>query len=321
MPKICYKTKRFSPVALDAIAKINRVVADMQRQGFVITLRQLYYQFVANDLFPDSMKWKNVGNNKWVRDENGTKNAEPNYKWIGDVLSDGRMAGLIDWNAIEDRTRVLKQQSHWDGPKDIIDVVAKQFRIDKWADQPFIVEVWVEKDALVNIVETAARRQDVSYFSCRGYTSQSALWEAGQRLLGYMDSGKTPIILHLGDHDPSGKDMTRDIMDRLEVFCGGPVEVRRLALNMDQIDQYSPPPNPTKITDSRAKKYIDEFGMECWELDALRPAVLMQIIEDEIDQIRDIDLWDAKVEEETKHRDLLGKCSKRWTDVVTMLEQ
>ena len=206
-------------------------------------------------------------------------------------------------------------------PADIVDACARQFRVDKWAGQPRRVEVWIEKDALVGVIEGICNELDVAYFSCRGYTSQSEMWSAAMRLKAYRDGGQEPIILHLGDHDPSGKDMTRDITDRLSEFSYGDIEVNRLALNMPQVEQFNPPPNPAKITDSRAKAYIDEFGAESWELDALEPAVIAQLIRDNVYAHRDAALWDAKVAEEETARKQLTKVSDNWEEITENLPE
>lgn len=92
--------------------------------------------------------------------------------------------------------------------------------------------------------------------------------------------------------------MTRDNMDRLWLLSGMQVEVRRLALNMDQIDEYDPPPNPAKLTDSRCDDYIKKFGRSSWELDALEPSVLRDLIAHEVDDMRDFDVWKVAVEKE-----------------------
>jgi hypothetical protein len=319
MPKICYIDKKFNPEHLKLIGTVNGIISDYRAQGYDLTLRQVYYQLVAHDLFPDDRKFTWTGS-KWVRDPDGTKNADPNYKWLGGIIDDGRLAGLIDWQAIIDRTRNLKALSHWDEPSDIIQSAAESFRIDKWKDQESRVEVWVEKDALVGVVGQVCDRWDVPYFSCRGYTSSSEMWVASQRLARYKRQNQVPTIIHLGDHDPSGKDMTRDIDDRLALFMGG-LEVNRIALNMDQIEQYDPPPNPAKITDSRAKRYIEEFGDESWELDALEPSVIDALIDEQIQQIIDIDLWEEVCEAEEKERQHLGLAASRWAEVVTMLDK
>jgi hypothetical protein len=206
------------------------------------------------------------------------------------------MAGLIDWYSIEDRTRALAGRSHWDEPEDILSASASSFYVDHWKDQPFRIEVWIEKKALEGVFARVCRKWDIDYFSCIGYTSQSAMWNAAERLRRYARDGQTPLILHFGDHDPSGIDMTRDIVDRMETFNAFSVRLDRLALNMDQVDEYSPPPNPAKTTDSRFDGYIATYGEESWELDALEPKVLEAIVEDAVQNHIDWDAWDEAEE-------------------------
>lgn len=297
MPKICYIEKKFNPEHLRLIDLANSIITSYHAQGYDLTLRQVYYQMVARDEIPNTMQ---------------------SYKRLGSIIDDGRLAGLIDWTAIVDRTRELRSLSHWETPADIIVSASHSYHIDKWKDQESRVEVWVEKDALVGVIGQVCDRWDVPYFSCRGYTSSSEMWLASQRLKRHSRNGQTPSIIHLGDHDPSGKDMTRDIDDRLTLFMGG-LEVNRIALNMDQIEQYDPPPNPAKITDSRATKYIAEYGNESWELDALEPSVIDALIDEQIQQIIDIDLWEEASEAEEKERQHLGLAAERWDEVVTML--
>jgi len=299
MPKIKYIHKNLGAPKLAVISKANEIIEEYRRQGFELTLRQLYYQFVARDLIPNNQK---------------------EYDNLGAAIADGRMCGLVDWEAIIDRTRNLKSVAHWTDPAEIMDVVAKQFRVDKWDNQPFRPEVWIEKDAVAGVIEGVCEELDVPYFSCRGYTSLSEMWAGAMRMKHHIRDGQTPIILHFGDHDPSGKDMTRDITDRLKTFMGG-LEVRRLALNFDQIEQYDPPPNPTKLTDSRAPAYVAEFGHESWELDALEPRVIVQLVRDAIMSFRDPDKWEERVDSEDKDRELLGRASQRWNDVVELLEE
>jgi hypothetical protein len=319
VPKIKYKDISLGLTALAMVKAVNRIIADYQAQGYMLTLRQVYYQLVAHDLFPEDRKWRWTGT-KWIRDENGTKNAEPNYKWLGSIVNDGRLAGLIDWSAIEDRTRELRGLSHWTSPSEIIEAVARQFHIDMWEGQKFQPEVWVEKDALVGVIERVCNELDVPHFSCRGYTSQSEMWAGAMRLRDYAKWKKRiPFIFHLGDHDPSGKDMTRDIEDRLEMFMGG-VKLERLALNMDQIEQYDPPPNPAKLTDSRCGGYIAEFGNESWELDALEPAVITELIRAAVNQLINKKAWKKKKAELEEHRRLLKAASDRWEEVTELLE-
>jgi hypothetical protein len=222
---------------------------------------------------------------------------------------------MIDWDAITDRTRNLRSLSHWDTPGDIIHSAAKSYHIDRWKNQDYRIEVWIEKDALVGVIEGVCQELDIPYFSCRGYTSQSEMWGAAQRLLHYIRNNQTPLVLHLGDHDPSGEDMTRDIIDRLKMFTESNFDLERLALNMDQVEMYNPPPNPAKITDSRATAYIAEYGDESWELDALEPTVIADLIRDAVGQVIDQDAWDDASTKESRGRDLLDLAAAKWSSV------
>ena len=145
------------------------------------------------------------------------------------------------------------------------------------------------------------------------------MWRAGQRLLKHRKSGQTPIIFHLGDHDPSGMDMTRDITDRLEMFTNHDLEISRRALNMDQIEEFNPPPNPAKITDSRAEAYIAQFGYESWELDALAPRTIVNLVRDAIVAIRDEDEWNLSHANEANGREELQLVSDGWDSAVDHL--
>lgn len=303
-PRIAYVGRDFRPDSLDVIAQAEAICAAYAQQGFDLTLRQLYYQFVSRDLIP---------------------NTDRSYKRLGSIVNDARLAGLLDWNYIVDRTRNVRSLSHWNDPPEIVRAVSNQFRHDKWADQPCRPEVWIEKDALVGVIEGVCQANDVAYFSCRGYTSQSEVWGAAQRLGQYMVKDQQPVILHLGDHDPSGIDMSRDIEDRLRLFLDGDgfdpddLEVRRLALNMDQVRQYDPPPNPAKLTDARAKGYIARHGASSWELDALEPTVLAALIQDAIHDVRAADLWTGAVAREEREREVLVAAAERWDEVAEFL--
>jgi hypothetical protein len=294
MPRIQYTEFRFSASTLAVIEQANTIAETYMRQGYNLTLRQLYYQFVSRGLIANKIQ---------------------EYKRLGSIINDARLAGLLDWNYITDRTRNLKSLGHWSEPGEIISSAAYSYRIDKWHGQQYRPEVWVEKEALADVVERACNPLDVPFFSCRGYVSQSEMWGAAQRLERYQKAGQVPVIVHLGDHDPSGIDMTRDITDRLQLFMGG-LEVQRIALNRDQIDEYSPPPNPAKTTDSRYAKYIVLHGDESWELDALEPSVLDDLITSTVISLRDGDAWEAAVKEEELARTHLRQVSKRWPDVT-----
>lgn len=306
MPRIRYIDKKFNRSSKVIIAHANEIIQEYTAAGYQLTLRQLYYQFVARDLL---------------------KNLQKNYHRLGSIINDARLAGLIDWNAIEDRTRNLRALPFWASPSEIIQSAAYGFRVDLWEGQSTVVEVWIEKDALVGVIERPCQRYNAPYFSCRGYTSQSEMWGAAQRMITrYKVDGQRTVVLHFGDHDPSGLDMTRDITDRIGLFTGahgaaGCFELRRLALNMAQVEEFTPPPNPAKPSDARFVNYQAEFGDECWELDALEPRVIEALVTEEIEAIIDVDLFEEKREAQEKDREVLTLAARHWAAVATGLRE
>ena len=301
MAKIAYIQKKFSYRTKSIITTASAIIEEYQKQGFTLTLRQLFYQFVARGYL---------------------ENTERSYQRLGGIISDGRRAGLLDWESIEDRTRFVRDLSHWENPSGIIRSAWKSFRLSMWEEQAFRLEVWIEKDALLGVIDQVCEMYDVPYFSCKGYVSDSEIWRAGNRIIHNEGKIQKTIILHLGDHDPSGIDMTRDINTRLDLFSDfGSFEVRRLALNMNQIQQYNPPPNPAKVTDSRYSSYTADYGPDSWELDALSPPVLYQLIEDEIINIVDHSVWNRTKQRENQYKKELELASDNWETVIQSLKE
>ena len=290
MTKARYKEQNFQAKTLKIIDLANEIVESYTARNLLITIRQLYYQFVSRNAIANKMS---------------------EYKRLSGILSDARYAGLLDWDAIVDRTRPLHRNSHWGGPADILRSAANSYAIDKWAGQKYRPEVWIEKEALIGVIEETCENWDLSYFACKGYGSSSVMKEAADRLHAYADAGQRPIILHLGDHDPSGEDMTRDIIDRFCIF-GVNVEVRRLALNMRQVQEYGLPPQPAKKSDARSKGYIERHGSQSWELDALGTDVLIGLIDDAVNGLVDMRRWNAAIEREEADRQRLLDFSRRW---------
>lgn len=290
--------RAFREESLRLIGIANDIIDEYAEQGFQLTLRQLYYQFVARDVIP---------------------NRQSEYKRLGSIVNDARLAGLVDWSAIEDRTRNVRTVAAWSSPEEIMEAVSSQYREDLWEDQSFRPEVWIEKDALVGVIAPVCERYRVPYFACRGYTSQSEQYAAGKRFAAHQEAAQTPVVLHLGDHDPSGLDMTRDNADRLALFARENVLVKRLALNMDQVEEHNPPPNPAKDTDARFSTYREVYGDESWELDALSPTIIDGLISDALDELIDRHFWDSAIEAEEERRKDLRSTSRRWNEVVDFL--
>lgn len=292
--------KRFNADHRFLIDTANDILGEYEADGFTLTLRQLYYQFVARGLIENTLR---------------------SYKKLGNVISDARLAGEVDWDAIEDRNRSVSGWLINPIIKAILNKLPRRLAMDMWADQEHYVEVWVEKDALSSVVERACQTRRVPHLACKGYLSQSEAYRAAKRFEEAQRNGKQTTIIHLGDHDPSGLDMTRDNRDRVSLMAWDEVDVHRIALNRDQIDEHRPPPNPAKVTDSRAKDYIAEHGTKSWELDALEPRVIVELIEDAIEPLIDEDQWQADLAEERERKSLLAGVSEHWDDIEQMIRE
>jgi len=282
--KEAFLTFRFNAKSEALIATANGILDEYDREGYTVTLRQLFYQCVARAILP---------------------NTDKTYKALGDLVNRARLAGLIDWAFVCDRGRETIARPVWRDPADLIAEAAKQFAIDLWQSQPNHVELMVEKQALEGVLEPVCREQRIRFTANKGYSSASALYEIGKHLHDAHEDGKAVHVLYLGDHDPSGLDMTRDVRERLTLFSGVPVCVHRIALNRPQIEALRPPENPAKTTDTRFADYARQFGSASWELDAIEPRALAALVTRAVEGLRDPDLWkEAVTTEKQMHAEL-----------------
>lgn len=289
MAKEKFVEHKFNKASLVLIETANGILNEYRNMGYRLSLRQLYYQLVARDYIENSVK---------------------SYKRIGNLISNARLAGLLDWGMIEDRNRETVIPTAWNSPAEIVRAAAQQFRVDRWEGQPCYVEVMVEKDALSGILEPVCRDLHIRFTANKGYSSSSAMYEAGKRIHRAKRLVDEVHIFYLGDHDPSGIDMTRDITERLGLFTYAfiePDKVHRLALNWDQVEQWQPPENPAKETDSRYEMYVHEFGESSWELDAVEPRTLADLVRDAVMELIDEDQWKDVLQREQNMREELEK--------------
>lgn len=295
--KTAYRSINFRRESLKRIQLCNSIIRDYTGQGLRLTLRQLYYQLVS----------KNV-----------ITNTEKSYKALGGLISDARLAGLVDWDAIEDRNREPVIWAEYANVAELVEEAQQRYRLPRWEGQDNYVELWVEKAALAGVLRPLASKYHVTMMVNRGYSSQSAMYESAQR---FLDMDRSPVLFYLGDHDPSGEDMVRDIEDRLTMFGVRHLDVRKLALTMDQVLEYEPPPNPAKSTDSRYSRYAAEHGESCWEVDALEPRTLTTIIEEAFQSVTDLDLMGEVIAKEKKERKhLVAALPKLVADIAEAIE-
>lgn len=290
----------------DLLNEIDTICIVFFGKGYTLTLRQLFYQLVSRNRIP---------------------NTEKAYTNLGNIVRDGRYAGVLDWEHITDRVRVIHDSARWEDAEDRLVHAAETHRIDTWEEQEYRPEVWIEKDALLELARNACHPLDVQYMSVKAYSSVSALWEARKRFRQYVRDGQTPVILHLGDHDCTGDDCSRFLRERMELMVNTPdlglhanVELRRLALNRDQIEKYELPPQPGKTADPRFRGYVRKHGTShVWELDALAPDVIERIIEDGIRGVMDDDLRQRYIAIQEEQRQTLKAMGAHYDSVSQFL--
>jgi len=279
-----YRNIKFHKKNLVLIKKVKEILEEYEEQGIKVTLRQLYYQLVSRDIIPNTQK---------------------EYSKLSKVLTDARYSDMVSWDAIEDRVRIPEVPNTFMDIKHLLEVACRSYQLDRWKEQEYYIELWTEKDAISSVIQPLCEKYQVTLSVNRGYTSASAMYKSAERIKDNCEN-KECIILYLGDHDPSGLDMDRDIQDRLTEFdCA--VAVLRIGLTQKQIKKYTPPPNPAKITDPRAKEYIKKFGDTSWEVDALEPQVLQKLVEDTILIYLDLEKYEQVQEQEKKDIKVLKK--------------
>jgi hypothetical protein len=287
-----YQDVNFRSDTLALIDLMNDIVDEYVDQGFRLTVRQLYYQLVARAII---------------------ENTERSYKRTTSIVNDARMAGLMDWDAIEDRTRAFIRRTRWESASEILLASARSFHLDMWETQPTRVFCIVEKEALAGVLQGICNRYDIPLLAARGYPSGTVLREfAESDIIPYIDDQHIEII-HLGYHDPSGIDMTRDLRERIRLFgSSNDVSLTRIALTMNQINEQKPPPNPAKTTDSRFMEYRRRYGSESWELDALQPQYLASLVEREAKKHIDNDAWQERITETNQIKERIEKVAREF---------
>lgn len=250
-----------------------KVIELYQEKGLSLSLRQVYYQLVT----------KNIIQNK-----------KAEYKKLLRLLTIARRDGTLSEDCLEDRSRTYHSLPYWPDYKAGIKALHNQFNLDLWDNQATRPVVLIEKDALIGVIEPVCKKWRVDYMSCRGYLSVGALAELKQRAF------ENTVIFYLGDHDPSGLDAVRALKFNLDLIF--PVE--HIALTYAQVQSQKIPPNPAKESDNRFKDYARQYGNNSYELDALKPEFIQDLLSDTIQGHLDRDKFRAMqtAEKAEKHR-------------------
>lgn len=294
MTKIQYIPYEPTPKTLALIWEAEKIINQYAADGFSLTLRQLYYRLVAANVIPNTPK---------------------SYKRVGDIMSKARDGGLISWDALEDRTRPIRGVSTFGDASDVIDAALYSFKLDHWQGQKFNPLVIVEKEALLDVIAQASRPLQADYMAAKGFLSSSVAWQLGQKIKRLKRIGIQLLVIYAGDFDPSGLFMAEnDVPDRLGLYSDyTDYVVEHVALTESQIIEYAPPPNPAKQTDSRFDRFADEHGFNSYELDALPPQDLVEIIQSKILSYRDDSIFQEVKAEEDRQRAILQALVDNWS--------
>jgi hypothetical protein len=280
------------------VQAVNKILSEYT---FALTIRQIYYRLVAAGMIP---------------------NKRSAYNQLSKTLVKARENGEVDDTRIEDRARgVLKTENTYRSPETFVatirnwikNQIAELYFRDLWSDQGHHVEVWVEKDALSRVIQQSAAPLRVTVCPSRGYSSYTYIKRMAveERFMEW-DPNQPIIILDFRDHDPSGLQMTEDLEKRFGKYGGGlDIEIKRIALTIDQVKEYDLIPNPTKMADPRSPGYVAQFGNECWELDAIEPNELQRIVREAVEEHIDMDAWNESLDKETTEKNLLREQFKK----------
>lgn len=264
---------------MDYQVVVNTVNEILKQYDMSVTLRQLYYRLISD---PYSL----------------FANTRSNYNYLSKLLVKAREEGDVDESRIIDSTRkTIGGDSGFADMNHFLKFILNDFLTSPryysrkmWEGQEIFPIVWVEKDALSRVISSTCDGFNVITAPSRGYSSYTYIKE----IISNIPEGKDVVILHFADHDSSGIDMTRDLQERFNKYAPGiNIEVKRIALTIDQVREFKLAPNPTKMADPRSAGYVKMFGNKCWELDAIKPDVLQDIVENSINEYVDVEKWNA----------------------------
>ena len=228
-----------------------------------MTVRQVYYQLVSRQVI---------------------ENKQSCYKAVSKLLVQARQEGEIAWEWIEDRLREPRRISMWEGLPDFAETARAAYRRNVWHTQPCYIECWLEKDALSGIFEGILQAYGVTLNVGRGYDGWDSIHNASIRY----GNGENVTVLYYGDLDPSGEDMVRSLRERLGSFGCCP-DIIKVALTLQDVEEYELPPDPAKTTDTRRAAFVEKYGDISVELDALPVDALRQRIVAEVEARMDLE--------------------------------
>ena len=227
------------------------------------------------------------------------------------LLKEAREQGMIPWEWIVDETRKLERRPRWDDPADFVATVSRAYRRDYWNQQPVRVEVWSEKGTVRGVLAPVLDRYGVGFRVMHGFSGATTIYDVAQD-----DDGRPLIVLYVGDYDPSGMYMSEhDLPDRLAEYGGDHVDVTRIALLREDLDDLPSFPASDKKKDTRHSWFVRNFGDQCWELDAMDPNDLRDLVEEAIQNEIEQEAWDRCAVTEKAEQESLRTVLDSWKGV------
>ena len=267
-----------------------------QEHGITPSLRSIFYRLVSLGIIP---------------------NTETVYKRLSSVTVELRKSNKLSWNSISDESRLVIKNfdERYISPTKYVDEIINlikdahnQYKIPKWHKQPHYVEVWIEKQALADAVQSFLKDKQVVIVVNKGYAEWSFLYKNCNRLSKIKRHGKIPHILYFGDFDPSGEDMDRHLSTALATFGLSSIDIHRVAITPTQIETFDLPPIPSdqetinKLNkDTRKSKFISKYGnLYAVELDALlaiAPDEFQKLLIESVDQFFDKTIYEQNLKQ------------------------
>jgi hypothetical protein len=204
------------------------------------------------------------------------------------LLKEARERGDIPWEWIVDETRVLERTPTWDDPAQYARCVAQSYRRDFWNQQPIRCEVWSEKGTVRGVLQPVLDHYAVGFRIMHGFGGATTVYDVSQD-----DDGRELILLYVGDFDPSGMFMSEgDLPRRITEYGGDHITLRRIALTRKQVRGLPSFPATDKRKDPRYKWFRNNYGDDCWELDAMDPNDLRDCVEEAIKGLIEPAAWE-----------------------------
>jgi hypothetical protein len=211
---------------------------------------------------------------------------------VSKQLTDARESGVIPWDWIVDETRAPECISAWQDLPHYLRTIKRAYRRDSWADQPERIEVWSEKGTVRGTIAPVLDTYGVTFRVLHGFSSATVIHAVAEESVG-----ANPLtILYIGDLDPSGMTMSeRDLPDRLDRYGAENVTLERIALVKAQTVMLGAAPSfpaTDKQNDKNFRWFVANYGPRCWELDAMSPVDLREVVEYHIRLHIEWEPWD-----------------------------